>query len=324
MQTGFQVLQKAIEDSKKASSSGPIGGVRNYFSWKSGDRKIIRFLTNDIITADFYEWILTNDGKTKSFLIDPDKGDFVEKYASAEPGLGWRRNPKTQQLEPRKTRKLTVGMAVLRDEKPAPGDGGGTTFSDYFYEIDIKGEIYPARYFGIIQQSHGNFWDQLVGFHKRYGSICDRDYEITRTGAALDTKYQIVPLDPIEEMRDLAAVQRLYGYGAPWPSRPEDGASEAEVDRWRHRFVFCPQTLAQWAEQFSSEERVKYWLTPVSDQGSAQRVSAEHTSSGLDEFHPATSWSTPENLDEAQVSATADFRDLKRMLQEQQENRKGN
>src|SRR4051812_18976545 len=112
MQTGLSALKKAIDEGKSRGDFS--GGALSYFTWKDKDVKILRFLTDDVITANFHEFIMTNDGKIKSFLIDPAKGDFVARYASPTPGLGWKQNWKTKQPEERKPRELTVGVAVLR------------------------------------------------------------------------------------------------------------------------------------------------------------------------------------------------------------------
>jgi len=56
-----------------------------------------------------------------------------------------------------------------------------------------------VRQYLVINQSMGNFFDKLLGFASAYGSIVDRDYKITRTGAGTDTDYTIVSLDPMKD-----------------------------------------------------------------------------------------------------------------------------
>jgi hypothetical protein len=261
-QTGYQLMQQAI---KQGKSSGGGGSPRlDRITWKDGERKIVRFLTDEAITADWYEFIATNDGKTRGFLINPQT-DWVAKYASPTPGVGWRRNPKTGNIEDRVRRRMGVTVAVLREEKPA--GNGRTVVEDHIYDLDINDTTYKARLFGVIQQSM-TFFDQITGFFERYGTTTDRDYQITRKGGGFDTHYQIVPLDPIEEMRDKEVVQKFYGYDHEWPKNPhkDDQGNPVEnppakaVEAWNHRFLFCPQTLMQWAENESSEDKAKYWL----------------------------------------------------------------
>lgn len=306
-QRGFGAMREAIEAGKSGSSGSPAAGggfISNYFSWKEGESKIVRFLDPDPIIAEFYDWILANDGKTKNFLIDPAKGDLVGKYASPTPGLGWRRDFISGNLEERKKSRRGIGLAVLREEIPA--GAGKTEIVDHFYDLEVGGKLYKARYFGIVIQGLNNFWNQIDGFERRYGSITDRDYLIERRGGGLDTRYQIIPMDPVEELRDTEALQKFYGYGKSWPKRPGDDAKAAERQEWDDRFLFCPQTLQQWAEDFSGEERVKHWLTPHGGSASASAAA------------PAASPTWGSTTDEAQVavSGDTDFASLKKRLLE--------
>lgn len=299
--SGFSAMREVMESAKASAPTRAGGYLNNFISWSAGEQKILRFLDNDPIPGQFYDWILTNDGKTKQFLINPEKGDLVGKYASPTPGLGWRRDFISGNLEERKVSKRGVGIAVLRDEVPA-GEGK-TEIVDHFYDLEIGGKSYQARYFGIVIQGWNNFWNQINGFAMRYGSITDRDYLIERVGSGLDTQYHIIPMDPIEELRDIEAVQEFYGYGKPWPRRPDDDASAADKKEWEQRFLFCPQTLTQWAEDFSSEDRVKYWLTPSDSAAPAPAL-----------VKSGSSWG--KSTDEAQVavSGDTDFASLKKRL----------
>ena len=300
---GFGAMREVLEATKSSGGDTRSGGyISNYISWKDGDRKIVRFLDNDPIIAEFYDWVLANDGKTKNFLIDPAKGDLIAKYASPTPGVGWRRDFISGNLEKPKTSRKGVGIAVLRDEVPA--GNGRTEVVDHFYDLEVGGKLYKARYFGVIIQGLKNFWDQVDGFERRYGSITDRDYLIERRGGGLDTRYQIIPMDPIEELRDTEAVQKFYGYGKPWPKRPSDDAKEADRRDWEDRFLFCPQTLQQWAEDFSSEDRVKHWLGTPEGAAPAQ------------EMTKSVDWGTPADEAQVAVSGDTDFASLKKRLLE--------
>lgn len=245
MLTGLQSLQQTIENAKGRGGDF-TGGSLTYFSWKDKDRKVVRFLTDDVITAEFHEFIITNDGKTKSFLVDPAKGDFVAKYQSPVPGIGWRMDYKTKAPAELKPTTKTVGLAVLRDRVPRAG--GGFDVVDVMGDVEFKGEKFPARTFGLITQSHGNFWKSLIGYFGLYGTLMDRDYLIERKGGGVDTEYVIVPLDPVEELKDPAVLHEFYGYGRPWNGEDPE------------RFLFCPQTLAEWADYYSGEERAQHWL----------------------------------------------------------------
>ena len=289
---GLQAVKSAINEGKARAAAGPGGNFStklDYFSWKDGDSKIVRFLTDDLIVAPFVDRIICTNGKTMDFLIDPDN-NLVKKYG------GKAKDFKTGELvEPKQIRR-GVGVAVLRDEKPLPGQtypGGGqkTEVVDYTYNKDVGGTQFPARWFGIIKQAPGNFWETLVmGISERYGTICDRDYVIKRLGGGLDTKYSFTPLDPVDELRDLDAVKAFYGYGKPW--NPEDP----------NRFLYCPQTLDEWAEYYGGEERISHWLGG--------------DSSPVNSTTPPPSWAVAE-ADEPQASQPAtgtDFADLRSRL----------
>ena len=286
--TGFAAVNQALEESKRRSEAASSGGSFQkftYISWKPGDKKILRFLTDDIITEDFAEFILTNTGQTMNFLVDPSDPGRLDRYRSPSPGIGWKRDFKSGQLEEPVLRKLSVGIAVLREEVPGPD--GKLVLQDVIVDREIKDKdgnvigTYPSRVFGIVQQSVKNFWHTLaVSCFKRYGTICDRDYEITREGTGFDTAYSIIPLPEDPDLTDPKVVHQFYGYNAPYsPDDPD-------------RFLKCTQgqTLEDWAEYFSGEDRYKFWLTPKDGQPA-------HTPSGRDEFVAATT----HNPDEAQA-----------------------
>ena len=107
-------------------------------------------------------------------------------------------------------------------------------------------------------------------------------------------------------------MHKFYGYGKPWPKRPQDDATAQEREEWEDRFLYCPQTLQQWAEDFSSEDRVKHWLTPVG--GAADTFSSPPAAAAAGTKAP--SWDS--STDEAQVavSGDTDFSSLKKRLLE--------
>jgi len=277
----MEFIQEAIAEGKRRSeaiAAGASGKSPQYFNWKPGDKKILRFLADDAVTAEFYDFIVDKTGATKNFMVDPADPDRLKRFMSASPGLGWRRNPKTGVLEEPKARKMSVAMAVLRTEVPRDGK---LVLEDYLYDKELAdNKTAPARFFGIVQQSISNFWHTLaVSCFARYGTITDRDYEITREGEGFDTKYSIIPLPEVPELTDPATIKAFYGYGAPW--NPDDP----------QRFLKCPMTTLEWAEYFAGEERYRFWLTPEGGQPA-------YEASGNDEFHPATTTN-----DEAQAAA---------------------
>ncbi len=267
----MQAMADAIEEGKRKAAAAQSGGYAgppslNYINWKPGDKKLLRFLSDEPIIANFAQFIVDKDGKTKNFMIPPNDPNIMDRYRTV-PGnpaypLGNQRNFKTQQVEDIKLRKMGVGIAVLRDEVMIDGK---RTIQDYIYEQTVKDkdqveQTFQSRYFGIVQQSVSNFWHTLaVSCFKRFGTICDRDYLIERTGDGLDTKYSIIPMSSMEpndpDLATLQQVQQFYFYGYKWDM--EDPM----------RFLKCPQTLEEWATYFSGKERFDHWLTP---EGSGQ------------------------------------------------------
>ena len=296
--TGFGYVQQALDESKRKSEAASSGGVQNrglqYFNWKDGDKKVLRFLTDDVITEKFADFITNNVGGTTTFLIDPTDPNRLERYRSATPGIGWKQDFKTKQLVDPTPRILSVGVAVLREEVPGPN--GKTVLQDYIYDRTVTDKdghdsTHPSRFFGVVMQSVPNFWHTLaVSCFKRFGTICDRDYEITREGTGFDTKYSIIPLPEDPELTDPEVVRQFYFYGNEFDNNDPD------------RFLKCPQTLQQWAEYFSGEERHKFWLSPKD--GSAP-------TGGTGEFASAT---TSNPADEAQSVTGTSFSSLKQTL----------
>lgn len=284
--SGLQALQSAISDAEKraeAAKSGSFGGSLGYFTWKNGESRILRFLTDDVITADFYDFIVDRTGKTKGFMVNPGDPDRLKRYMSATPGIGWKKEFKSGALVEPTTRKLTVGVAVEREEVQRDGK----------MVLEDKRTEDGGRYFGIVQQSPTNFWQTLASsVFKRYGTICDRDFEIERQGDGFNTKYSIIPMDPDPDLASVEAVHQFYFYGQPW--NKDDPQANLK----------CPQTLKEWAEYFSGEERYKFWLTPDDETPAWLRggASLASSSSGLDEFKAET---THNPADEAQASAPA-------------------
>jgi len=283
--SGIQALQNAIKDSEKRAEAAQSGGGKSlgYINWKPGEKKILRFLTDDMLTEDVYDFVVDNSGQTKNFLRPHDDPDRIRRYMSPSPGIGWRKEFGTNKLVEPKPSKKGICVAVVRTEKPGEN---GLQVEDLLYDKEIDGKTYPSRTFGIVMMGINNFWHTLAtSCYSRYGSICTLDYEITRTGDGRDTKYSILPCSPVPELNTIEAVQQFYFYGQPWDENDE------------LRFLKCPMTVHQWADYFSGEERYAHWLSPK-DGESVQSAAQTVSNSGLGEFHPDTT-----SNDEAQAAA---------------------
>lgn len=308
MKTGFDHVDKAAEDARNRSSQ-VFAGRLNYFTWKDGDTKILRFLTDEVLLVQFYEMVVNNQGRFIDFIVAPDlhaddpswRGeDWVLKYGGKvhENGISGPLVTPTPKIR-------SAGVAVLREEAPHEPGGRVMAYQDHLYETNVSGVNYPARFFGVVKQSLQLFWTQMSGYHHEFGTICDRDYKIKRVGGKLDTTYNIIPLKEDPDF-DILALQQAYGYG-----RVVDPA-KAKDDQ--ERFLYCPQTVQEWAEQYAGEDRVKFWLGDPKDQNQAATngSTTNYIPSGVDEFHKDTTQN-----DEAQAAdpPQTDFSSLRSRLE---------
>lgn len=291
--SGLEAMERRIDSAKQRSSGGQQAGAGlSYFSWKPGDKKVLRFLADDVITEEMYDFIVDRTGSTKNFLIDPSDPGRLDRFRSPSPGIGWRNLPKSSKFEPPKAKVIGAAVAVLREEVPGPE--GRMVVQDVILDKLVNEQNLQARHFGVVTQGIPNFWRQLIkGYFKRYGTLTDRDYEITREGASLDTTYNIVPLDVDPDLDSPEKVKAFYFYGQPWDEN--DG----------HRLLKCPMTTLEWAKYYSGEERHKHWLEPQDGENKA-------APNGIAEFARET---TSNPADEAQASTpNTQFSSLKETL----------
>lgn len=261
--TGTEALTQVSNESTRTKFEGAAGSRLNYFMWKPGEKKILRFLSEeDYLKGEFYEFISDNQGTTRSFLIDPDDPDRLLRYKSPTPGIGWKKDFK-KGLVPPKPITRGVAIAVLRHE--VRDKDGKLVVEDVITQHEVDGETFPARTFGLVIQS-GSFWASLESCRERFGSMVDRDYEIGRIGEKLDTKYTILPLPEDPALTDPAVVKEFYGYGVKTDENDPN------------RFLKCSTTTLDWAKNFSSEDRHKFFLSPdggkSSDDGSDEAQSS--------------------------------------------------
>lgn len=283
--SGMQELQRAIKEGKEKAAAreagdGTFSPTLNWFTVKAGEKKIVRFITDDIVTEDFYNNIICNDGKTRTFLLPEGDDAALHRFMSDGPGIGWKKEYDGQIVEPYANRQA-VGVAVKREEVLKDGR---MVVQDDITEKEFNGTKYQTLSFGVFLQAIGNFWEPLVeSVVARYGGACTRDLEIIRTGTSKNTTYNFPPLNEIPELATVEAVQAKYFYGYQWDVNDPD------------RFKKCPQTLQQWCAYHSSPEYYAKWLGPKD--GSAPQGGADTT--GLREFAAAT---TSNPADEAQAS----------------------
>lgn len=266
MATGIGAIESYLKSSGGGGGS-TSGRYLSYFILGDGDTKVIRFLTDDpeLHVAKFYEFVLDKNGKFQNFVVAPDyfaendpswRGeDWVKKYG------GKTTDYTTKELIEPTPRERVVGLAVEREEVSSEVDGRRIISTrDLLTRYEGRdGKQYDARNFLIVKQTK-QFWNTLVGYFHEFGTLCDRDYKITRAGTGRDISYSIIPKNPDPDWNNdgssLAALQARYGYGT---GKNIDGGVITPDSE--DRYLYCTQTLKQWMDNQASEERAKAALT---------------------------------------------------------------
>ena len=194
LKKGMAAVRESIERSQK--SSGPKTYTEtNWFYWRAGETKALRFLTdaNDIYVVPVHENVKAVDGKNKTFVCRSAFEATCELCAAKV----YRRD-------------VGYGVAVLREEvyEEVNGERKFTGYRDVTssYDAVIDGRTVQKKkpYVGIVSQGMRNFWNQIAVINEKFGSLRYREIEITRTGAGTDTTYMAIalPEKPIEGMSD--------------------------------------------------------------------------------------------------------------------------
>jgi hypothetical protein len=260
MRTGISAVESSLKSG--GSSGGPTGRYLSYFILGDGESKVIRFLTDmdDIAVAEFYEFVLDRNGKYQNFVVAPSfhaddpswQGeDWVRKFGGKSKVYG------SNDLEDPKARERIVGIAVEREEVPTEVNGRRVLKTqDKLAQIEGRdGQNYDARNFFIVKQAKA-FWNTVIGYYHEFGTICDRDYKVTRTGTGRDVVYSVIPKNPDADWNpdgsSLAALQAQYGYGT---GKDMDGNPLTQDSD--ERFLYITQTLKDWMTNQASEERAR-------------------------------------------------------------------
>lgn len=183
----------------EGNADNPEGGFRRkgvptrYFKWDPGEELHLRLLNeeDDVIIAPVHEYVKTFDGGRKSFVCRKSVGEpcplceVMDREKDLDP------DEKTVKL-----RKIGLALAVKR--APDPKNVG--KFVDVTEEVTLEEEggkevTKKAPWVGILQQSM-TFWGFYRSAAKRFGTITNRDWSITRRGEKKKTAYDHFPNDP--------------------------------------------------------------------------------------------------------------------------------
>lgn len=176
-------FRKGIEPLKEATNTGGDFQKTEYIRWKGGESKVIRFLTDgeDLITVSLHT-AKTADGKFRQFVCRKE----------VEPGARCVLCESDIKKQDR-----GYGIAVLRVQVK-DDDGKLVGVQDAVVEEQSDGKVAKRPIVGIVSQAPSNFWFYFYSRFEKYGTITDRDWEITRWGDDKNTKYTADPLEPVE------------------------------------------------------------------------------------------------------------------------------
>lgn len=261
MATGINAIESYLKGGGKAGGGSSTGRYMSYFILGDGESKVIRFLTDidELELAKFYEFVMDKNGKFQNFVVAPSfyandptwQGeDWVRKFGGKTTDYNTK-----EPVEPT-PRERIVGIAVEREEFPTEVDGRRVVKTrDMLSQYERDNVKYDQRNFLIVKQAKA-FWNTLVGYYHEFGTICDRDYKVTRSGTGIGIVYSIIPKSPDEgwnpDGSSLAELQSRYGYGT---GKDVDG--NLITPDSEDRYLYCTQTLRQWLENQASEERAK-------------------------------------------------------------------
>lgn len=238
----FRKGEAVVEAAKKQSVRF---AKTEFFGLKDGETAYVRFLTD----AD--EWI----GVDQHAMV-PTKGQ-PEGYQGNWPNTMTavcRRDPAFtgmyqdcyicdhvvgQQASPnggkvKKPSLRTWGLACLREEVIVDGKFAG--LKDMVREVERKKpgsdetEKVTEKAIVVVAMGEKNFWNALRGFAGHYGTACDRDYKITRSGSTTDTTYSIIPMDPLtDEQGNRLVPKNPDGSWTAWGKRYDSEYDLAEI-----------------------------------------------------------------------------------------------
>lgn len=217
---GFEAVQEAAA---KAAAYVP-GASYNVthpvqqpwnFSWKEGETKTVRFLSDGLVSAPFYDYLPTLDGNHSEFVDT----SAIEGPLNRPDIIGAKfKNDKNKPLRPT---MQTLGMVVERKLNPAT-----KKWEDVMGEFEVledpddpnsdKVTVEWPR-FWVIRKGR-RFWDLLNEFYvedDRFTTV-DRNFSIKRIGKGTSTTYfpKALREDP-EDANTPKALVNFYQIPAP-------------------------------------------------------------------------------------------------------------
>lgn len=227
---------RGVEAMKAATdfTGGDFRKIHHFtmFVPKPGDKVVVRFITpiDKMPVVKFHNFVptdmrkapagSTNWPKTMSAVCrrDPAFTGFSDCYICDN-------KIENQQGKVIKATPKMTAIACLRMEYK--NDDGSTGWTDVPREVKIKegDEVKEVveRSLIMVSMAPSNFWDNIMGYGQRYGTLSDRDYEIERQGEGISTKYIPFPMDKDPE---------LYPGSAKWAYEQAAETQGLNVDQF--------------------------------------------------------------------------------------------
>lgn len=296
LRSGFDAINTALENQETGSSDGQD---TNFIAWDgkesaSKNKKIVRFITPQPYLVGIYSFLRCSDGKSRDF---PNTEDLPNPRPDVIAGkikktIKHRQTGQEKEVDVR-PRDESMALVAIRVEEPNP-NGRGVVYKDKLRDYTINDEalleelkelakdgkvtlednvLKNVPEIGMVKQALGNFWKPLNGYFSRYGTIMDRDYEISRTGAGLDTDYTIIPCDPIDGFKEEDEV--ISHYELPLKVHP---------------------SLDTWLERMGDPERINHHLFGKDNKTSEGESTPSTQSSGGSSNSSSSAGETNESL----------------------------
>ena len=183
LKRGMSAVKESLDRSQGVGPKASKYEQTNWFYWKAGETKVVRFLTdaNELYVVTVHENVETFDGKKKTFACRANWGESCELCSR-------------QQYK----RDLGYAIAVLREPAYDEVDGQRKLvgYKDVVTTYETSEGTKKKPTVGIVSQAMRNFWSPIGLIAERYGSLKDRDIEIVRQGQTTDTQYMPFALDP--------------------------------------------------------------------------------------------------------------------------------
>jgi hypothetical protein len=202
---GIEAVRKAQKEVEKRKASG--GGSDNFYLKYDKDSALIRFLNdgNDMVAGQFHR-IKKMSSRGKQYW------DSV--YCIGEDECDYCNGNDPDQMAKSFGFAIWVWVYEKYHEEQLDEDWEARKMAGELRYVEPINKPMLLR--------HGyNMSIIVTGLYTKYGSLVDRDYEITRLGTGLDTKYSILPEDKSKRKSEVKKAMDSIGEEGGLPTLEE-------------------------------------------------------------------------------------------------------